>query len=634
MAENRRRYALAALVVLLLLLSIPTVIYMKDLSILEQIQQGTTGKGVRVYDSKGQLIAQTGEASTPISLEKIPEHTKQAFEATLSLDGDTLIEQITREFLLDSQDPVAQALENAIGNMAVRNQLSEEQRLGLLMNYGDFGEDIRGIVNASLTYFDLPPTQLDLPQSATLAAIVSDPAEFSPYANPEKTTNRRNQILDQMNKLGHISTAKAKEAKEAPLGVVPKNSSTSKQLADRVAAELQSHTEIPPSGVDIITGIDPKLQNAAREIWPEGLEGTLLVVDVESGLIRAYLSEGVSENALEKIQPGSAFDPIFYAAGIVQGFRLNTLVPFAPSPTGSITLKHSLVQNPPGLTQWFVDQLNAEQFEKFAADLRLTKVDSKAAQELSTGQRSMPFWELVRAYLPFANKGNLPEVTMVKEAKEQDTNTTLYRYEVPKRQVMSPEDAYLVTDLLTAEFTKGAAADYSGIAAGKVSNDDRMFIGYTPELLVAVYLVKAPQTPDDPSASIIWQRYMEEVTEDDPASFDKPTDIVEGVEVDIYTGHRATVNCPSREASAFKEGTQPTADCYLHPLQAPQARVTPPPPRPTTPEQPTTPPAEEPPAEEPPEEEPQVPEEPTMPNNGRINNTQEEQNGQVDDGPQ
>ncbi|MDD2630692.1 MAG: transglycosylase domain-containing protein, partial [Limnochordia bacterium] len=295
MRNNRSKYALATSIVILLLLIVPTIIYMKDLSTIKRIQQEPKIEGIQIYDAKGQLIAQTGsDAGSIVAIDKLSSYTKQAFQAAVTLQPpgkNTLTEQITQRFLVGPHVGVARTLESKIGNLAVRNRLSEEEKLAVLMNQGDFGEDIQGITDASLTYFNVSPTRLDLAQSALLAAILGGPEEYSPYTHPAKATNRRNEILDKMNELGYITASESKKAKEASVEVVSPNATTTKNLAALVTQQLQKN-RVPNAGLNVTTSIEPHLQEAARQIWPKNLSGALLAIDPASGLIRALISEG------------------------------------------------------------------------------------------------------------------------------------------------------------------------------------------------------------------------------------------------------------------------------------------------------------------------------------------------------
>ncbi|MCK9223155.1 MAG: transglycosylase domain-containing protein [Limnochordia bacterium] len=619
MQNNRSKYALATIIVILLLLIVPTIIYMKDLSTIKRIQQEPKTEGIQIYDANGQLIAQTGsDAGSFVAIDKLPSHTKQAFQAAVTLQPpgkNTLTEQITQQFLVGPHVGVARALESKIGNLAVRNRLSEEEKLAILMNQGDFGKDIQGITDASLTYFNISPTKMDLAQSALLAAILGGPEEYSPYTHPVKAANRRNEILDKMNELGYITASESKKAKEISVEVVSPNATTTKNLAALVTQQLQNN-RVPNAGLNVITSIDPNLQEAARQIWPKNLSGVLIAIDPASGLIRALISEGKQDKnpTLEEVQPGATFNPILYASAITQGFRLNTLVPFTPSPTGNITLKHSVVQTPQDLPQWILGKLNKEEFTKFTNSLGLGSIDATKAEELATGQGAIPLLNLIGAYIPFAGGGNLLQPTIVQKVSGIDNDQTVFEHKIQENEVITPQVAYLITDLLTAEFTKGVAAklEFGGTAAGKGNVDNRIFIGYSPDLLVAVYLVEIPEE-SDPSASSLWKQFMDEIAAEDTDGFQRPASIVQGIEVDIYTGYLATVNCPAKENSAFIQGTQPTTPCYLHPAQAvSRLPVTPPPPSPTPTPTPT--PEQETPKEEPEEPvEPEAPKEPVEP---------------------
>lgn len=142
--------------------------------------------------------------------------------------------------------------------------------------------------------------------------------------------------------------------------------------------------------------------------------------------------------------------------------------------------------------------------------------------------------------------------------------------------VLSEETAYIMTDLLRGVIERGTAraANINRPAAGKTGthqdNRDAWFVGFTPELVAAVWFGE-----DIPKAMVyqgvqygswnatpIWREFMMEALKHTPISdFKRPNGIVE-VQIDIKTGLLVPDNCqlPKDEirTEIFIKGTEPT----------------------------------------------------------------------------
>jgi len=178
--------------------------------------------------------------------------------------------------------------------------------------------------------------------------------------------------------------------------------------------------------------------------------------------------------------------------------------------------------------------------------------------------------ELARAYLPLANGGvRLPVASAIRAVQYSDEDVTLTAAESPV-QAVSPAEAFLVTSLLKGVMTSGtgSAARASGlpdIVAGKTgtTNDgrDAWFVGYTPRLLVLVWVGFDGGEPHGLSgaqaALPIWVDFMKQALETYPQpDFTVPAGIVL-TDVDATNGKRAGFSCPVTVREAFLAGTEP-----------------------------------------------------------------------------
>ena len=101
----------------------------------------------------------------------------------------------------------------------VEHELTQDQLLAAYLNVAYFENQAYGVQVAALHYFSTTAARLTLTQSALLAGIVQNPAEFDPLTNPHNALARRNVVLARMAQLHYVSLARANAAGRQPLGL-------------------------------------------------------------------------------------------------------------------------------------------------------------------------------------------------------------------------------------------------------------------------------------------------------------------------------------------------------------------------------------------------------------------------------
>lgn len=101
----------------------------------------------------------------------------------------------------------------------VEENFTKPQILEGYLNLVYYGDQAYGVEAASLNYFGVSASKLNLGQAALLAGIVQQPTAFNPVLNPKEAQARRNVVLDRMQALG---TASAKDVAAAKKVAVKK----------------------------------------------------------------------------------------------------------------------------------------------------------------------------------------------------------------------------------------------------------------------------------------------------------------------------------------------------------------------------------------------------------------------------
>ena len=148
--------------------------------------------------------------------------------------GSSLTQQYVKNVLSmqarDDNDPIAQyhASEQTIARkvremliaVQMEKQYSKAEILQGYLNIAQFGNhNLYGVESAAKRYFNTSAKDLNIVQSATIAAITKNPAKYDPSdeGNLEESEKQRNIVLDLMLQEGYISQEERDEAVNTPL---------------------------------------------------------------------------------------------------------------------------------------------------------------------------------------------------------------------------------------------------------------------------------------------------------------------------------------------------------------------------------------------------------------------------------
>ena len=94
---------------------------------------------------------------------------------------------------------------------------TKEEIMTMYLNKFDFLNNAVGIKTASQVYFGTTPDQLSIEQAATLVGMCKNPWLYNPVRRNEKSTQRRNVVLKQMEKADFITDEELDSIKQIPL---------------------------------------------------------------------------------------------------------------------------------------------------------------------------------------------------------------------------------------------------------------------------------------------------------------------------------------------------------------------------------------------------------------------------------
>ncbi|AYZ14570.1 transglycosylase domain-containing protein [Chryseobacterium arthrosphaerae] len=138
--------------------------------------------------------------------------------------GSTITQQLAKLLFTGtaSQNKIERAfqkLKEWVVAVSLEKRYTKEEIITLYFNKFDFLFNANGIEMASRVYFNKKTSELTLPEAATFVAMLENPRKNNPYRYPEKAKERRNVVLDQMQKTGYINEETYQKAINTPIEV-------------------------------------------------------------------------------------------------------------------------------------------------------------------------------------------------------------------------------------------------------------------------------------------------------------------------------------------------------------------------------------------------------------------------------
>ncbi|SAK66644.1 peptidoglycan glycosyltransferase [Caballeronia temeraria] len=189
--------------------------------------------------------------------------------------GSTLTQQLARNLYpeeIGRSQTITRKLKEAITAFKIEALYSKDEILETYLNTVPFLYNAYGIEMAARTYFDKSAGQLDVLESATLIGMLKGNSYYNPVINPERALDRRNIVLGQMVKFGHLPAAKLDALMKRPLRIDFERQTEEPGRAPHFAQQLRkwligwaddNDYNIYSDGLVVRTTIDSRLQSMA-----------------------------------------------------------------------------------------------------------------------------------------------------------------------------------------------------------------------------------------------------------------------------------------------------------------------------------------------------------------------------------
>jgi len=537
--------------------------------------------------------------------------------------GSTLTQQLAKNFFLTPERKLWRKIQEATMAVIMEARYDKDLILEAYLNEIYMGQRggtaIHGVGEAAHFYFGHGVRDLAVHESALLAALIQSPNALSPHRQPDRARKRRDLVLQLMREQGRIGEGAYQRAVAKPLRVAavtpePREGRYFLDALQRQLPEFYDTATLSTEGLQIYSTLDLRLQRAASaaltqelgrlekahaSLAPQGgeqLQGCIVALRPQTGEVlalvggRSYAKSQFDRCTQARRPAGSVFKPFVYLAALESGvLTLGDWIDDAPLevavPGGSwkprnfdrkfhgrVPARTALEKSYNVAAARLGQRVGIDRVVKTARALGI-RSPLPRVPSLAIGAADLSPLEVARAYATLANGGIRPRIRTFEDVVEP-AGGTVERQPIGFDRVIDAGTAYLATSLLQGVVDRGTAASirrrgFTGAIAGKTgtSNDykDAWFVGFTPELVVAVWVgFDTPRNLRLASSSLalpVWARFMKEVTGGHVrGDFLRPPEVVE-LEIEPETGALALAGCPERRREFYLRGTEPAQTC-------------------------------------------------------------------------
>ncbi len=433
--------------------------------------------------------------------------------------GSTITQQLAKFTFLTPERSLTRKAREVLIAFWLEVWLSKDEILERYLSNAYFGDNAYGLRAASLHYFHRQPEKLTTGQAAMLAGLMQAPSRYAPSKHFDRASNRMRVVLQAMVDSGYLTPAEARAVPTPRLDLrTARDLPTGTYFADWALPQARKLSEGGYASETLTTTLDARLQSIARQVTRNpGLHGAqvALVAMRPNGEVLAmvggkdYAASPFNRATQSLRQPGSTFKLFTYLTALKQGWSPSDTIANTPIESGpyrpqnasghysaSITLEDAFASSSNVAAVRLFNQVGSKAVIKTARDLGVTTPLPEQDSSLALGTASMNLLQLTAAYAGIA--GNLyPVVPRAFKAEE----ASWYDWLLSRQSSLSGNDRKAIEQLLRRVVTNGTgrAARLDVPSYGKTGtsqdNRDALFIGYTRDLVVGVWVGNDDNTP-------------------------------------------------------------------------------------------------------------------------------------------
>src|SRR3990167_4147542 len=470
--------------------------------------------------------------------------------------ASTLTQQLVKNALLSPERTITRKAKEFILSIQIERRYTKDEILQIYLNEIPYGGTAWGSEAAANQYFGKNVWELNLVESAILAGLPQSPTVYSPFgSDPQAYIERTKSVLRRMREDDYI-TRKQEEKATQELPKVRFASFGQDIKAPHFSIYVKTLLEqkygarlVQEGGLKVTTTLDLKLQNMAQKAVRDQVaaenylrvsNGAAVIEKSKTGEILAWVGSknyfakdipGQFDIVSQAIrQPGSALKPFNYLTGFEKGYTPATMfidirTDFGGGyrPGNYDDREHGPISVRPALGNSYnipaVKMLGVNGVGDVLDTLKRVGVTtltdpSQYGLSLTLGGGAIRLKELTNAYAILGNGGKfVSPVVILKVTDSQGNIIEEYKKPETPRQVIKPEHAYLVNNILSDPTAKYAG--YGTFWAGELNfrkdvavktgtselKIDNWTFGYSPTYVIGTWVGNNDNSPMHPSLS-------------------------------------------------------------------------------------------------------------------------------------
>ena len=511
--------------------------------------------------------------------------------------ASTITMQLARNLFLGVEQRFDASLSRKFLEAGLAQELTalytKPELLTMYLNLLNYSNQAYGPEAAAQLYFGKSASELTLAEATLLAGIPQQPAILDPYTNLPAVKQRQRTVLDLMVRHGYLTPLEADEVFTQAIVLQEKRPAPPilaphfvQYVVETVDARLgDGYTG--RAGLTITTTLDLSMQQLAQQIVTASVadllpqydlsNAALVVMRPNSGEVLTMVGSADFNNtaiagqvnvATSLRQPGSAIKPVLYATA----FNDNLVSPatvlwdvpvtytvganangekqiyrpqnYDNSFHGAVSVRTALANSYNIPSVKLLDEVGVSRMLASARAMgvqSLNKPSEWYGLSLTLGGGDVTLLDLTTAFHTLASAGQYWPAKPILSLRDSQNRTVAFALPTQPAQVIAPEAAFLVTDILsdntarTPAFGAESQLKLSRPAAAKTgtTNDfrDNWTLGYTRHLVAGVWAGNSDGHPmrnlsGITGAAPIWHKFMEAVIADPAllASLGAPAD--------------------------------------------------------------------------------------------------------------
>jgi penicillin-binding protein 1A len=525
--------------------------YASDLPDVDKAFNASRRPTVTILSVNGELMARTGDVyGQLVQLEKLPPSLPAAVLATedrrfyshFGIDiigltramianikarrivqgGSTITQQVAKNLFLTPERTLKRKFQELLLAFWLEKKFSKDQILSIYLNRVYLGSGTYGVDAASKKYFNRQAKNITIYQSAMLAGLLKAPSRYNPISSPIRAQKRTSQVLKNMVAAGFLNHQGALEAlKDKNSALVTRKFKGGRYFIDWVLGQVSSYVNPGDRDLVVKTTLDLSLQRLAeveieRVLSQKGKKAAVgqaaMVLMTPSGAVRvmiggrSYRRSQFNRATQAGRQPGSAFKPFVYLAGLESGLHPNTMINdepitigdwrpanFSRKYEGPVSLAYALARSINTVAVKVGEKVGRDKVIAAARRLGLLG-DFKTHPSISLGVGEVRLLDLTSAYATFANGGGSVWSHGIEEIRGANSEILYRRNSSGPRRVIDSIHVAAINSMLSFAISNGTgrAANIGRPQAGKTGTSqnfrDAWFVGYTADLVGGVWM--------------------------------------------------------------------------------------------------------------------------------------------------